>query len=182
MSNGVLAYRYASALADVAEARDKLATVRDELLDVSRAMADSRDFDAAVATGVLSREQKKAVVQEIAERAGVDPLVQKFLQYLVQQKRIRHVRDIAADLSREADRRLGIAHAQVTSAAEMKPEHREKLTQKLEGVTGKDVQVSWEVDESLLGGFHIRLDHSFYDASLRGRIDRLRRRLSYARE
>ncbi len=182
MSDGVLAHRYASALADVAEARDKLATVRDQLLDVGRAMGESREFDAAVATGVLSREQKKSVVRQIAEQAGVDALVQKFLQYLVEQRRIRIVRDIAAELSREADRRLGVAHAQVTSAAEMKPEHREKLTEKLERATGKDVQVSWEVDESLLGGFRIRLDHSFYDASLRGRIDRLRRRLSHARE
>ena len=182
MSDGVLPYRYASALADVAEARDKLATVRDELTDVSQAMGGSREFDAAVATGLLSRTRKKSVVRNIAQEAGVDPLVQKFLEYLVDQRRIRLVKQIAHELSREADRRLGIAHAQVTSAVEMKPEQQEQLKDKLERVTGKTVEIDWEVDESLLGGFHIRLDHSFYDASLRGRIDRLRRRLSNARE
>ena len=182
MSNGVLAYRYASALADVAEARDKLATVRDQLLDISQAMDGSREFDVAVATGLLSREQKKSVVREIAEQADLDPLVKKFLDYLVEQKRIRLVTAIADELSREADSRLGIAHAQVTSAAEMKPEQQEKLKQKLEQSTGNTVEIDWEVDENLLGGFQIRLDHAFYDASLRGRIDRLRRRLSHARE
>ena len=181
MSDGVLAHRYASALADVAESKAKLSAVRTELLDVSSALSESRQFDAAVATGLLSMQEKKSLVGRIADQADVDPLVKRFLMYLVDQKRIRSVDRIARELDREANRRLKIARARVTSAAELTDEQQEKLKSKLQKATDRTVEVEWEVDETLLGGFQIRLEHSFYDASLQGRINRLRRRLSHAR-
>jgi F-type H+-transporting ATPase subunit delta len=180
MSNEVLAYRYASALADVAQKHDKLETVRNQLVEIDRTLAGNREFDAAVATGRLSREEKRELVRSIAENAEADPLVSRFLEYLVDCRRIKLLSQMVRTLAEEADRRLGLARARVTSAVELNDTQRNKLKKKLEQATGKKIEVRWQTDENLLGGFQIRLDHSFYDASLRGKLKRLRGRLSHA--
>ena len=176
----MLAYRYVSALADVAQKHDKLETVRDQLLEIDRTLAGNREFDAAVTTGRLSRDEKRELVGNIAENAEADPLVVRFLEYLVDCRRIKLLSRIVRLLSEEADRRLGLGRARVTSAVELNDAQRHKLKKKLEQATGKKIEVQWEKDEDLLGGFQIRLDHSFYDASLKGKLKRLRGRLSHA--
>jgi F-type H+-transporting ATPase subunit delta len=75
------------------------------------------------------------------------------------------------------NRERGIATAIVTSAAELTRDETEALTQRLSTMTGSDVELDVRIDEGLIGGLTVRIGDRLLDASVRGRLERLRDQL-----
>jgi len=174
MRGTVLSQRYAEALADVAERRDMLQPVRAELESLADAFAESAAFRDFAATARRSRPAKKAFFRDMASKLGFSELTGRLLQYLVDKKRTAILPTLARTFAREADRRLGITNAHLTSAEPLSEDQRERLLEKLERMTDRKVRLTEEVDESLLAGFQVTLNGRFFDGSLRGRLNNIR--------
>lgn len=181
MKGNLLSRRYAGALADVAEADGQLLRVRSELNALADAVSVSHSFQTMARTARRSRQEKKAVFGRISEQLNLCRHTARLLEYLAQKKRAALLPMLAESFAEEADRRLGVRKALLTTAMELTEGQRDRLIEKLEKMTQAKIELAETVDESLIAGFQLRLDGRSFDGSLRGQLDRIRERMAHGR-
>jgi F-type H+-transporting ATPase subunit delta len=165
-----------------AEAAFQLAT-RDKSLD---AYAEGLDLAASVAgqgdaLGVLRnparplRQRTDLVAALLGER--VPEPVLKLVGLLVERGRIDRLGDVATEYHRMLNKERGVVQALAKTAMPLTQDETAALEKKVASMTGRTVDLKVEVDESLIGGITVRVGDTLYDASVRGRLERLRERL-----
>ena len=179
MKGNRLSRRYARALADAVEPTGQLAKVREELLALGNALRGSRPFRDMVRAAGMSRRQKKEFFSSLCRRLGLSAITERMVLYLVEKKRLALLPPLAESFAEEADGRLGIRTALLTSAMELTGEQRELIVSKLEQLTRARVRLQEQIDRSLIAGFQVRLDGQLFDASLRGRLRRINERIAH---
>lgn len=97
---------------------------------------------------------------------------------LSQRAQVERLPDIATELRHLLDRQRGIVEATVTSAAPLTADATDAVRAWVERTTGATVTLSATVDESLIGGLTVRVGDALMDASVRGRLERLRTQLA----
>ncbi len=172
-----IARRYAAALADVALEHKSADAVKRDLSAFVTAFFGSPDLRNVVESPAVNRDLKQRVVEEVAARMGMDDAVRNFILVLVDNRRTNLLREIEKALSEELNARLGIAEAEVTTARELGALERERLTEALKRLTGKEIDARFEEDRSLLGGAVVRVGSQVYDGSVREQLNRLREHL-----
>jgi len=108
---------------------------------------------------------------------GADPLVRNFLRLTAEKGRIAGIDDIARELDRlmaAEERRLNV---ELTTALRLSDDDARGLVDQIEEASGRKVEVSRNVDPELIGGLILQIGSMRVDASVRGRIERLRREL-----
>lgn len=169
------ALRYAEAILEIAR--------RDGTLETWLA-----DLPAMVA--ILSRPEVARVVDNpavplaarrdvlsrlLAERVSRPALSLALL--LAIRGRIASLPAIATEYGRHVDRERGVAAAEVTSALPLEPGELDGIAAHLRSLTGRTVEVEARVDPALVGGLIVRVGDRLIDASVRGRLERLRDRI-----
>jgi F-type H+-transporting ATPase subunit delta len=178
MIPGALARRYARALLGLAsnpQQRDKLA----KDLDAFAALCRSQDADGRMVISVLASErfpaaERKRLVDTFLRRLGADPLLGKFLHYVLERGRFVGVPDIARAYRRLADEAAGRLDAHITSAAPLPPEALARLKQALERATGKQIITTTAVDPELIGGVVAKVGSTVVDGSVRSALAQLK--------
>jgi F-type H+-transporting ATPase subunit delta len=164
-----------------AEAAFQLAT-RDDALD---AYADGLDVAASLVTGDVL-EVLRNPSRPLKQRADlVDALlgnrvpvpVLKLVGLLVERGRIDRLPNVAREYRRMLDTQRGVVQAVAKTALPLTDDETAALQRKVATMTGRTVNLTVEVDESLIGGLTVRVGDTLYDASVRGRLERLRERL-----
>jgi F-type H+-transporting ATPase subunit delta len=175
------ANRYARALADIALdpksglAADAAVAQLDAFQQVLDASAELRNV---LATPAVSPAKKRAAVARLGGQLGLHRLILSFLNVLIDHRRTGLFREVREAFGAEVDARLGVVRAQVAAAQPLGGAQRAALESKIAGITGKQVHCSYTVDPALLGGVAVKMGSKFYDGSVRGQLDALRRRLS----
>ncbi|NMF83488.1 ATP synthase F1 subunit delta [Nodosilinea sp. P-1105] len=184
MKNGTVSSEitapYAQALMSIAQdnnVTDQVGAEAAELLDL---LDSSEDLQQFLANPLVETEAKKAVLRQIAE-GSVSPFVLSFLLLLVDRGRIPMVEDILRQyqaLLRELNQTV---LAEVTSAVDLSEEQRSDIKARVAGFTSaRDVELSVQVDPSLLGGLIVQVGSQVIDASLKGQLRRIGLQLSAA--
>jgi F-type H+-transporting ATPase subunit delta len=163
----------------VAERSGKLEVVRDELNALAECFEAVPEFRTFAVAGRKSRQDKKETLGRMSEEMGLSELTTRLLLYLVQKRRMAILPSLAESLSAEVDRRLGIARGRVTSATPLSDQQRQDLVRKLQRITGKTIDLTEETDGSLIAGFQVRLDGTFFDGSLEGQLERIAERIAH---
>jgi F-type H+-transporting ATPase subunit delta len=179
MAGTSLSRRYARALAEVAAEQDILEQVRRELTALAEGFSHGR-FEVRFAAYDLSRDEKLDFCRELAGQLGLSAPTSRLLNLLVDKRRMVILEDLAESYSEEADRRLGIRRAEVRSARPLTDEERTELSDRLAALTGAKVSLAEKLDESLIAGFQVKLENTFFDGSLRGRLDRIKETITHA--
>jgi F-type H+-transporting ATPase subunit delta len=165
-----------------AEAAFQLAT-RDRALD---AFGDGLALAASLLGGGDVLGVLRNPARPLAERIRlVDALlasrvpepVLKLVGLLVARGKIDRLVAVEAEYRRLLNRERGVVAAVATSATPLGKAETDALAQKVAGMTGRTVDLRVEVDEALIGGLTVRVGDTLYDASVRGRLERLRERL-----
>ena len=107
----------------------------------------------------------------------ISPLALNLVQLLDQRGRLRLIPAISAEYTRMLDALRGVVAATVTSAAPLEKDEVAALAKRLEEMTGGSVKLATAVDPSLIGGLTVRVGDRMIDASVRGRLERLRDQL-----
>ena len=105
------------------------------------------------------------------------PQVRNLLLLILRRRRLEQLTAVAAEFRRLYNRRAGIVEATATSAAPLSDRDVAELQSRLVDIAGGQVELSLEVDPSLIGGITVRLGDRLLDGSVRGRLERLRNRL-----
>ena len=173
-----LAQRYAAALADVALEQDAAEPIRKNLDEFCAALEGSPDLGNFLISPAVSGENKQAVIEKIAARIGAGKVFRNFLLVVSDNRRTGLLPEIASAFHSVLLERMGVAEAQVTSAAELTAGQKKQLNAALERLTGKKVEARYSLAPALMGGAVVRIGSTVYDGSVREQLDRLRSRLA----
>jgi len=166
---------YAQALYEAAQGQGRIPLVRSQLAEVATALAGSPELAAFLANPQLDPGSKSAVLAEITE--GADPLVRNFLQLIASKGRAGGLATIAEEFDAIVDRAEGRIAVELTTAHELTDEDATAIVERIEAASGRSVDATRSVDPSLIGGVVLQAGSLRVDASVRGRLERLRRDL-----
>jgi F-type H+-transporting ATPase subunit delta len=173
-----VANRYARALADVAERQGNYRDIERELKDFAAAYRESSDLREVFETPAVPPEGKLKVLEAILERLGVSKVTSNFLHVLTAHYRMPLLEEIIPAFVSISNDRQGIVEVKVFAPTEISGTTLQALRASFERVTGKQVEVEFQRQEDLIGGLLAQIRSTVYDGSVRGRLDRIREKLT----
>lgn len=167
---------YARSLFEVAQESDDLDTVREQLGQFADALADNRGLQTFFFSPYFSTDEKKDGLSKAV--TGAEPTVINFLELLIEKHRVPAIFRIRRELDslwREENKMLPV---QVTSAIELDAELVKNLGERIGESTGRKVDLTATVEPDILGGIVLRVGNSILDASIRNRLESLRKQVA----
>jgi F-type H+-transporting ATPase subunit delta len=178
MRGGTAAYRYAKALFGLAEDEHRHREVRDELGTLMSLFDGSLELREALLTPLHPASDRKSALREISNRSSVSPLVNNFISYLIDQRRLIDFEAIVLAYGELADEAEGLLTAEVISASPLDDRRKDRLRRALSERTGREVRLEIEVDPALIGGAIAKVGDLVFDGSLRTQLGQLRANLT----
>jgi len=149
-----------------------------ELRTIAQLLDESSDLRRVWENPAVLAEQKRQLLDVIAERDWISKQVRNLVAVLIDHRRIHFLEPIIAQLEKELDARLGFAEADITSARPLGDAEKREFEAQVGKLTGKKVRARYGQDESLLGGAVVRVGSTIYDGSVKGQLERLREAIS----
>jgi F-type H+-transporting ATPase subunit delta len=169
---------YAEALFEVAKQKGKLDVIRDQLGRVADALERDRELAVFFFSPYFSTAEKRDGIERAI--SGAEPELVNFLELLVEKHRmpvIFRIRRRFDELWAKERRRLEVT---LTSAVELDPEVVERVGAEIERQTDRTVELHSRVDEDVLGGLVLQVGNMVLDASIRNRLEKLRKEVAQA--
>jgi ATP synthase F1 delta subunit len=169
---------YAEALFEVAKQKSKLDVIREQLGQVADALQADRELAVFFFSPYFSSAEKRDGIARAI--TGAEPELTNFLELLVEKHRmpvIFRMRRRFDELWAEENKQLDVT---LTSAVELDPEIVERVGAEIERQTDRKVQLRSRVDGDLLGGLVLQVGNMVLDASIRNRLERLRKEVAQA--
>ena len=149
--------------------------MREGLEDVVTAAAEVPELRELLRNPQLDPRARAAALEDVL--ALGDQLLRNFLLVLVDKGRIGELEVIAEEFERLVAEQEGVLSAELTTAVELSDDDERRLLQQIETASGRKVEATRHVDPGLIGGIVLQVGSYRLDASVRGRLDRLRRAL-----
>jgi F-type H+-transporting ATPase subunit delta len=166
---------YASALFQAAKERGSLEIARDQLREFVDAVDAVPELRELLLNPQLDSADKVDALRAIL--ADADELVRNFLLLVAEKGRAAELEEIAREFEALVAAEEGVLDVELTTAVELSEDDARKLLDRIEQVSGRRLRATREVDPGLIGGFVLRAGSHRADASVRGRLERLRREL-----
>jgi F-type H+-transporting ATPase subunit delta len=169
---------YARSLFEVAKEQDKLDVVREQLGQFADALEADRELSIYFFSPYFSTPEKEEGLGKLLD--GVDPVVDNFLKLLIENHRMPAVFRVRREydaLWEEENRRLPVT---ITSAVALDEATVKSIGDAIGRQTGQQVDLTANVDPDVLGGLIVRVGNSILDASIRNRLENLRRSVARA--
>ncbi|MGH1384941.1 ATP synthase F1 subunit delta [Kordia sp.] len=176
MAGSRAAIRYAKAILSLAQDQNAGETVAKDMDGIVKTVANSKDLKSMLNSPIVKPEIKKSALQEIF--TGVHAISEGLIDILVANKRVDLLDDVAAQYSILFDASQGKETAVVTTAVPLTDALREKVLAKVKDLTGNQVTIENKIDESIIGGFILRLGDLQYNASISNQLSNLKRSFS----
>jgi F-type H+-transporting ATPase subunit delta len=170
------ARRYAEAAFQIASRDDALDAWAEGLDLAARLVADERVAGIVDNPARPFRERLEVLDRLLKGRAPEGVL--RLAGLLAERTRADRLPAVAAEYRQLLDRARGVVEARVTSATPLTPRETEAVTAWVARTTGAKVSLSAVIDETLIGGLTVRVGDTLLDASVRGRLERLRTQLA----
>jgi F-type H+-transporting ATPase subunit delta len=169
---------YARALFEAAKENDVLDRVHDELGEFAEALDTDRNLQVFLFSPYFSSEEKKQGVKRIVSDA--DPRFLNFLELLAERHRMPalfRIRRRFDSLWAEENKLLTVT---VTAAVELDEELVNSIGERIAEQTGRQVDLSSKIDPDVLGGLQVRVGNMVLDATVRNRLEQLRKQVAKA--
>ncbi len=164
---------YGRSLFEVASEHDKADEIREQLGEFADALEENRDLTVFFFSPYFSTPEKKEGLAKALD--GADETLSNFLELLIEKHRmpaIFRIRRVYDKLWEQANRILPV---QIATAVPLDDGVARKLGDEIEKTTGQKIELTSTVDPDLLGGIVVRVGNSILDASIRHRLETLRR-------
>jgi F-type H+-transporting ATPase subunit delta len=178
MRGGTAAYRYAKALFGLAQDDHKQTEIREEIEGLHHLFEVNEELRDALLMPVHPASERKAALKAIAVRTNASTLVQNFLSYLIDQRRLIDLGGIVAAYADLSDTAAGLVTAEVVAASPLDDRRKDRLRRALSERTGQEVRLQIEVDPALIGGAIAKVGDLVFDGSLRTQLRQLRATLA----
>ncbi len=145
-----------------------------ELRTIASLLSESADLRRVWENPAIPAEQKRKVLDVIAQRDEITKQVRNLIAVLIDHRRVHYLEPIIRQLEKELDARLGFAEAEITSARALADAEKREFETQVGKLTGKKVRAHYEQDATLLGGAILRIGSTIYDGSVKGQLERLK--------
>jgi F-type H+-transporting ATPase subunit delta len=173
-----IAQVYARSLFEVAQEQDKLDEVRDQIGQFADALGESRELQTFFFSPYFSTEEKKKGLDSALD--GADETVENFLALLIENHRMPALFRVRRELDAMWQDVNKLLPVQITSAIELDGAVARQIGDEIGRQTGRKVELTSTVDPDVLGGIVVRVGNSILDASVRTRLERLRKQVARA--
>lgn len=160
---------------DAAKEQGRLPVVHEELSEFTAAVRDVPELRSVLRNPELDPATKADLLDALI--GGADQLVRNFLRLTAEKGRIADIEDIGRELDRLMAAEEGKLNVELTTALQLSDDDARGLVEQIERASGRKVEASRKVDQDLIGGLILQVGTLRLDASVRGRIERLRREL-----
>ena len=169
---------YAQALFDVAREKGKLDVIRDQLGQFVDVLTGDHDLQVFFFSPYFSSGEKRDGLERAI--SGAEPELINLLELLIEHHRmpvIFRIRSRLDELWAEENRLLEVT---LTSAVKLDPKVVDRVGAEIERQTGHKIELESAVDENILGGLVLRVGNMVLDASLRNKLEKLRKEVAQA--
>lgn len=171
-----LAQVYGRSLFEVAREHGKLDELREQVGQFADALSENRELAVFFFSPYFSTKEKQDALGRMLD--GADPLFLNFLSVLIENHRMPVIFRIRQEYERLWEEENRMLPVEITSAIELDPATTERLGEKIGERAGRRVTLAARVDPDILGGIIIRVGNSILDASIRNRLEQLRRHVA----
>jgi F-type H+-transporting ATPase subunit delta len=169
---------YARALFEVAQEQDKLDEVHEQLGQFADAIHENRDMQRFFFSPYFSTEEKKEALHKTVQ--GADEAVTNFLEALLERHRMPVIFRIRDRFDQMWDEEKKLLPVEVTSAIELDKKTVDEIGKTIGEQVDRKIELSSKVDPEILGGVVLRVGNFILDASIRHRLDQLRKQVAQA--
>lgn len=170
------AIRYAKAVLSLATDQNVAEAVNNDMKLIASAISENEELGQVLKSSVIKSDVKKSALTQIFP--NLNTISSGLFDVLVSNKRIDILQEVASKYSVLFDEQNGKEVATVTTAVPMTNELEVKVLAKIKELTNKAVELENIVDESILGGFILRVGDKQYNASIANKLNKLRREFS----
>ena len=169
---------YAQSLFEVARDNGKLDAIHEQLGQVADTIAENRDLQVFLFSPYFTSAEKRDGIARAV--SGAEPQLMNFLELLAEKHRMPVIFRIRERLDELWAKEKGQLEVRLTSAVELDPEIVKRVRSEIERQTGQTIELSSDVDEGIIGGLVLRVGNMVLDASLRSKLERLRKEVAQA--
>ena len=171
-----IAQVYSRSLFEVAKEQDKLDAIKEQLGQFADALEENRELAIFFFSPYFSTEEKQKGLERLLVDA--DPTFTNFLRVLIENHRMPVIYRVRRQFDALWEEEHRLLPVEVTSAVALDPAVAEELDRKVREQTGQTVELTAKVDPEILGGIVLRVGNSILDASIRNRLQQLRREVA----
>ena len=161
---------YAQALYDLAKDEGLGKQILSELNVLNQVFADTPQYSKLLSTPDIPKQERCGILDD-AFRGKVHPYVLNFLKILTEKGYIRQFPDCCRAFCGFYNEDNGILVVKAQSAVALSDVQKQKLTAKLEAITGKSIDLHCSIDPAVLGGLRLTYDGMQVDGTVRSRMD-----------
>jgi F-type H+-transporting ATPase subunit delta len=169
---------YSRSLFEVAKEHDKLDEIKEQLDQFTDELESNRELQVFFFSPYFSSAEKKDGIDKVIEN-GDEHLV-RFLELLAERHRMPALFRIRREFNRLWAEENQLLPVTITSAVELDDDTVKDLGKRIEEQTGRKIELTTNIDPGLIGGLQMRVGNMVYDASIKNRLEKLRREVARA--
>lgn len=169
-----LALKYAKGLFIAGKELNKTREFGEDLKRLEEIMGSYPEIFRVLESPIYPPDVKMEILREILQYVKIDPEVERFLQLLVERRRIQYLKDIIKMYQSLLDEELGIARGEVVCAYEISEEEKRALEEALKGILKKEVHLEVRVDPEIIGGVLVRIGDYVWDGTLKSQLEKFK--------
>jgi len=177
MSSEAIARRYGTALADVVLSTGETDSVKTELRQWTEIFAANEGLATVFSNPAITHSDKEKVLEKLIAKAKPAKATANFLRVLLYNGRLTELSVINDRFEDVLKERSGVVSAAVTSARDLPENERAAFHANLEKLTGKRVNLDFEINKDLIGGVVTRIGSTVYDGSVKTQLENLKEQL-----
>lgn len=176
MKSSKVAIRYAQALLDLAVENNNLEAVNRDMNYLTTVNDENRDFQLLLSSPVIKADKKIAVLNEIF--GAFETVSTAFLALITKNGRESILPQIAAAFTELVKEKKGIVSVTIVSATKLDGGVKKQILDKIQATITGSLEVTEEIDPSLIGGFVVKMGDTQIDASVASKFAQLKQRLT----
>lgn len=176
MSSYNIATRYATALMNIASEKEILTEVSYDMELVREGISSSKDLKVMLKSPIIKMAQKEEVLRQIFQKK-INVVSSEFIQFVITKNRENLLFDILLRFKDLYNNKINRVEAKVVSSVELSDGQKNILQKSLEEYTKMEVVSFYSVDESIIGGFIVKINDTVLDSSVKQQLRKLRKNL-----
>ena len=176
MSNFNISTRYAKALMQFANEKNALEQVSEDMQFLEKTLLSSKELKTVLKSPVINAKKKSAILKDIFAKTS-DAVSMEFMFFVINKNRANILYDIAKIYNEIRNIKLNRVNADIASSVDLNDEQKNELLKQLTSFSKKEIIPNFKTDESLIGGFTIKMNDTVIDASVKQQLIKLRKSL-----
>jgi len=176
MNDSKISVRYAKALYSIASEKNIVLKIKEDIDDIFALANNDSNFNMVLENPIMSNNLKKTIMKTLfSER--LNPITYQFLQLLVKNKRESYFKQIYRNFIAMYRKNAGIQHALITTATKIDDTEINNFRTLLEKLLKAKIELTENVNDKIIGGFILRMDDIQIDASVAGKLAKIKHKL-----